>query len=375
LLDEDGAFYFLEMNARLQVEHPVTEAVHGVDLVRLQLAIAAGAPLELTQGQITSYGWAIEVRINAEDPASGYLPAIGRIERWQRPNVAGVRLDSGVRDGSDVSVYYDSMLAKLIVWGRSRDIAIDRLARALDNFVVEGVQTNLALLAAIARHPAFRAGDTTTAFLAEHGAELERDAAGPPDDVFIVAAAAVAADPRAWRIGGVGIPIRLAAGTRALALVASRTGSADTVRLTGDLDVEMTCAVAGERVTVVAGGARYAGRVRVDAAGVDVETGNRRYRLAFAPPPALGVHSGAQGGVTGAIVSPMPGTIVKVPVRAGDIVAERDLLVVLEAMKMEHRIEAPRDGVVKSVAVVPGALVAGGATLVELEAEGTVNGS
>ena len=375
LLDEDGAFYFLEMNARLQVEHPVTEIVHDIDLVRLQLAIAAGAPLELSQDKSAAYGWAIEVRINAEDPANGYLPAIGRIERWQRPNVGGLRLDSGVRAGSDVSIYYDSMLAKLIAYGNSREVAIDRLARALDGFVVEGVQTNLALLGAIARHPAFRAGDTTTAFLAEHGAELERAAAGPPDDVFLLAAAAVAADPRAWRIGGVGIPIRLAAGSRAFALVASRTGSDGTVRLTGDLELEMTCEVSGDRVAVVAGGVRHAGHVRVDAAGVDVETANRSYRLSFAQPPELGAHSGAQGGAAGAIVSPMPGTIVKVPVRVGDVVAERDLLVVLEAMKMEHRIEAPRDGVVKSVAVVPGALVAGGATLVELESEGTVNGS
>ena len=375
LLDEDGAFYFLEMNARLQVEHPVTEIVHDIDLVRLQLAIAAGAPLELSQDKSAAYGWAIEVRINAEDPANGYLPAIGRIERWQRPNVGGLRLDSGVRAGSDVSIYYDSMLAKLIAYGNSREVAIDRLARALDGFVVEGVQTNLALLGAIARHPAFRAGDTTTAFLAEHGAELERAAAGPPDDVFLLAAAAVAADPRAWRIGGVGIPIRLAAGSRAFALVASRTGSDGTVRLTGDLELEMTCEVSGDRHAVVAGGVRHAGHVRVDAAGVDVETANRSYRLSFAQPPELGAHSGAQGGAAGAIVSPMPGTIVKVPVRVGDVVAERDLLVVLEAMKMEHRIEAPRDGVVKSVAVVPGALVAGGATLVELESEGTVNGS
>jgi 3-methylcrotonyl-CoA carboxylase alpha subunit len=376
LLDEDGAFYFLEMNARLQVEHPVTELVHGVDLVRLQLAIAAGALLDISQSDVATHGWAIEARINAEDPANGYLPASGRITRWDAPSGDGVRLDSGVRAGSDVSIYYDSMLAKLIAYGPDRPSAIDRLTHALEAFRIEGVRTNVPLLARIARSDAFRAGETTTAFLVEHAAEFDAANSAEPDAPFLLAVGAIMADPRSWRIGGVGIPIRLVAPGRNIALWASRTGTGDDVRLEGDLTGDARFEVLGERVVAHHAGARHVGRVRVDRSGVDVALGDRTYHLSFAPPPDLSAHvTGLRGASTGAIVSPMPGKIVKVPVREGDTVAERDLLVVLEAMKMEHRIEAPRGGVVKSVAVAPGALVTGGATLVELEAESTVNGS
>ena len=375
LLDEDGAFYFLEMNARLQVEHPVTELVHGIDLVHLQLAIAGGARLGIAQHDLATAGWAIEARINAEDPATG-LPAIGHISRWEPPSGEGLRLDSGVGAGNDVSVYYDSMLAKLIAHGPTRPSAIDRLTRALEAFRIEGVQTNLPLLARIMHNEAFRRGDTTTAFLAEHADVSDSKTSAEPDEPFLLAIGAILADVRSWRIAGVGVPIGLIAPGRSIALSASRTGSGDDVRLEGDLQGDVRFETTGDRVVVHVAGTRYAGRARVDREGVEVHYDDRTLRLAFARPPELGTPAhGRSGGSAGAIVSPMPGKIVKVPVRAGDAVAERDLLVVLEAMKMEHRIEAPRDGVVKSVAVAPGALVTGGATLVELEAESTVNGS
>jgi 3-methylcrotonyl-CoA carboxylase alpha subunit len=365
LLDADGAFYFLEVNARLQVEHPVTELVHGVDLVREQLRIAAGEPLALEPGAGDAHGWAIEARITAEDPANGYLPATGTLECWEPPGGPGIRLDAGVHAGSVVSIYYDSMLAKLIAYGPDRPAAIDRLTAALEAFRIEGVPTNLPLLLGIARDPAFRAGATTTAFLAEHSRLMQPDAASEPDEALLVAVGAVLHDPRAWRVAGVGVPVRLAGTVRRFAVIASRTGDGESWRLEGDLQGNAVFEVAGERVTVWSGGRRCGGRATVGTQGVDVVYDGSLFRFAFAAPPRLGAGSAARGAVHGAIISPMPGKIVKVAVKAGDPVAERDLLVVLEAMKMEHRIEAMQPGVVKRVAVAPGVLVTGGTTLVE----------
>jgi 3-methylcrotonyl-CoA carboxylase alpha subunit len=368
LLDESGEFYFLEMNARLQVEHPVTELVHGLDLVRMQFAIASGAVLEIKQGDVAARGWAIEARINAEDPASGYLPAIGTIVRFDAPMGPGIRLDSGVRAGSEVSIYYDSMLAKLIAFGPDRDSAVERLTTALATFRIEGVRTNLPLLLRIARDVTFRAGFTTTAFLTEHANFLRPDPTGDPDEAFLIAIAAVIHDPRAWRVGRVGIPVRLTGDGRSISVVASRASAGEHWQLSGDLYGAIETEVAGERIVVRSEDNRCAGRATVDPGGVDVVFEAQHYRLAFGQPPALEAGSGIGGGGLAAIVSPMPGKIVKVEVRAGDAVLERDLLVVLEAMKMEHRIEATRDGIVKRVAVAPGTLVAGGAMLVEMEA-------
>jgi len=366
LLDESGAFYFLEMNARLQVEHPVTEAVHGVDLVRLQLAIASGAPLRLTQDEIAARGWAIEARINAEDPASGYLPATGTISHWEMPSGPGIRVDAGVRDGSEVSVYYDSLLAKLIAWGPDRQSAIERLTGALELFRIDGVPTNLPLQLRIARDVTFRAGYTTTAFLVEHENFMTPDPTGEPDEAFLLAIGAVLDDERSWRIGSVGIPVALHGRQRHVAVAGSRGGTPGSWQLTGDFAGELIFERSGERMTVRSADARCAGRASVGPAGVDVAFDGERFAFAFEAPPQLG-HRGAGSAAHGGITAPMPGKVVSVAVKAGDRVAERDLLIVLEAMKMEHRIEASRSGVVKAVAVTPGSLVTGGATLVEFE--------
>jgi 3-methylcrotonyl-CoA carboxylase alpha subunit len=372
LLDECGEFYFLEMNARLQVEHPVTELVHGLDLVQWQLRIAAGEPLTLRQSDVAARGWAIEARVNAEDPAHGFLPATGTIARYEAPGGEGVRLDSGVRAGSEISIYYDSMLAKLIAFGPDRASAISRLTAALDAFRIDGLPTNLPLLRAILRDDAFRAGRTSTAFLEERASALDA-ALTIPDDALLVAVGAVAADARAWRIGAVGIPIKLEGEGRRVAVTASRTGAEGRFRFTGDFEREgVSVERSAARVTLAGEAFRVAGEAVVDECGVEVTYDGRPYRLRFTPPPSLAdAGSSAAGGAAGAIVSPMPGKIVKVVVGPGDPVAERDLLVVLEAMKMEHRIEATHDGVVKRVAVAAGQLVTGGATLVELES--TVN--
>jgi len=369
LVDERGAFYFLEMNARLQVEHPVTELVHGRDLVALQLAIANGEPLGFGQSDLSTRGWAIEARINAEDPARDFLPDAGTITRFETPAGPDVRVDTGVRCGSEVSIYYDSLLAKLIVYGESRSAAVARLATALDGFVVRGVRTNISLLSSVARDAAFAAADTTTAFLTERAAALEQEAGATGERALMIALGALLAKPGSWRSGGIGIPLRLESERRTHDISASRSADGMRWRLRGDLNVEAAFEIAGSRVSVTAAGDRYAGHVTFSAGDIEVVYAGRTHHLRLARPPQLRAGDGsAGGGAPGAIVSPMPGKIVKVQIAVGDSVAERDLLIVLEAMKMEHRIEATRDGIVKSIAVTPGSLVAGGATLVELEA-------
>jgi 3-methylcrotonyl-CoA carboxylase alpha subunit len=367
LLDEKGAYYFLETNARLQVEHPVTELVYGLDLVRMQFAIASGEPLQLKQSDVTPRGWAIEARINAEDPANNYLPSSGTIVRWEPPTGPGVRVDAGVRAGSEVSIYYDSLLAKLIAHGPDRASAAERLAEALETFRIDGIRTNVSLLLGIAREPDFRAGKTTTAYLTEHERLSAREAAPESDAVFTLGIAAVLEDGRAWRVAGVGIPVALRGAQRTVRVVGSRRGDG-TWRLAGDLVGEFRVTRSGQSVTVQdASGVRLPGRADVDSDGVTVIAGGASAHLDFEPPPTLGEAALASAGAhAGTVTSPMPGKIVKVAVKPGDSVVERDLLVVLEAMKMEHRIEATQSGVVKNVAVAPGALVTGGATLVEI---------
>jgi 3-methylcrotonyl-CoA carboxylase alpha subunit len=188
-------FYFLEVNTRLQVEHPVTETITGLDLVQWQFAVASGAPLPLTQDQIHASGHAIEVRLYAEDPATGFLPSVGTLAQWIEPSGPGVRVDSGYGAGDTVPPFYDPMLAKLIATGTDRGQAIARLERALRECVVLGVRTNIPYLLAITAHPAFRAGDLTTGFLAEHFAGWKPDTALP--DEILLALAADASLPRA----------------------------------------------------------------------------------------------------------------------------------------------------------------------------------
>jgi 3-methylcrotonyl-CoA carboxylase alpha subunit len=201
LLDPQGHFYFLEMNTRLQVEHPVTEAVLGLDLVRLQLEVAAGKALPLAQEDVVARGHALECRIYAEDPARDDLPSAGRILQLWEPEGPGVRFDAGVTTGSEVTVYYDPMLAKVITWGATRAESIERMVSALGRTVVLGVATNLSRLQAILAHPAFREGTLHTGFIDEHLSEVS-GADGCPPPLAIAAAAAVLASARPGRGGG-----------------------------------------------------------------------------------------------------------------------------------------------------------------------------
>ncbi|MBV9027399.1 MAG: 3-methylcrotonyl-CoA carboxylase, partial [Candidatus Eremiobacteraeota bacterium] len=210
MLDRNGAYYFLEMNARLQVEHPVTELVYGLDLVHWQLRIAAGERLTLSQDALTPRGWAIEGRLYAEDPANDMLPSTGTITTWTMPAGPGVRVDAGVCAGSEVGHYYDPMLAKLIAFGDDRACAVARFGRMLAECGVDGVRTNVPLLQWIADDSAFAAGETTTSFLAQRLNESVFARRPPPEQALTLCVAAALVDGYApWRVGDVGIPVRM----------------------------------------------------------------------------------------------------------------------------------------------------------------------
>jgi 3-methylcrotonyl-CoA carboxylase alpha subunit len=370
MLDAAGAYYFLEMNTRLQVEHPVTELVYGIDLVQWQLRIANGERLLISQDDVRPRGWAIEARIYAEDPANNMLPSTGTITQWSPPEGPGIRLDAGVTEGSDVSVYYDPMLAKLIVNGSDREQALARLERALDDFAIAGVRTNLPLLLWIARDQGFRAGETTTSFLAQRLDESMFTEAGAPREAALLAAAALLVDGRApFRIGGIGMPLRLQHGGTGANLVADATVTPGVWFLSGDVVGELRAQRQGATVRARFDGTALAGAAAQQRDGVLVTLAGRTYPFSFVDPPSA-ESAGGTGRSTGdgRVVAPMPGKIVKIAVREGQRVDERALLLVLEAMKMEHRLEATVASTVKSILVKEGEIVASGAPLLELTA-------
>nr|WP_276522255.1 acetyl-CoA carboxylase biotin carboxylase subunit [Kallotenue papyrolyticum] len=387
VLDPDGNFYFLEMNTRLQVEHPVTEFVTGLDLVQLQLRVAMGEPLPVSQAEIALRGHAIEARIYAEDPVT-LLPSIGRVAVFAPPEGPGIRNDAGVASGDEVTVNYDPMLAKLIVHAPSRAAAIARLQRALDEYAVLGVTTNIPLLQAIVAHPAFAAGATTTDFLETHAiADALRAQTNLPDVVAVAAAladlsaAAPASDPwaRLWRAGGAEARREYRWGDQRVVLWTAqldeqtwRVRSAErqyTARLIARRGSALALALDGEQHLV------HLTR-DVDGALLLAYRG-RAYRLTAVAGLSVDALAAVAAGMTGhlSLAAPMPGTIVKVLVEPGARVEANQPLIVLEAMKMEHTIIAPHSGVVEAVSYGVGALVNGGATLIELAAEEPPTGS
>jgi propionyl-CoA carboxylase alpha chain len=370
LADEDGNFYFLEMNTRLQVEHPVTEETTGLDLVELQFAVAAGE--HLPPEPPPTVGHAIEVRLYAEDPLHNWQPQTGTLHRFDIP--PEVRVDSGVEDGSEVSPYYDAMLAKVIAYGPSRTAVAWRLAGVLDRAKIHGVGTNRDLLAWILRHPAFLAGDTNTAFFTTHGV-------GPAvgDDVVRVSALAAALADAAQRAGGAAgrLPVRVPSGWRNLASQPQRKSYrvGDVVHevayrltrdgLVADGNIKLLDSTS-ERVVLEVDGVRrvfevaaYGGRALPGGPLVCVDSSLGAVTLTsvarFTDP--------AQLVAAGSLVAPMPGTVIRVGVAVGDVVKQGQPLLWLEAMKMEHTIAAPADGVVDELKVAAGQQVEVGAVL------------
>ncbi len=369
MLDRNDAYYFLEMNARLQVEHPVTELVYDVDLVRWQLRIAAGERLSISQEDVAPRGWAIEGRLYAEDPSNDMLPSTGTITGFTMPAGPGVRVDAGVAAGSDVSHYYDPMLAKLIASGDDRSHAITRFDRMLSESSIAGVRTNLPLLRWIARDEAFRAGSTTTSFIATRLDESIFSRKAAPDAAITLCVAAALLDGRApWRLADVGIPLRLQDEGRVVDVMADVLEQMSSWRLSGDRSGELHAYRLGDVVRARLDGSTAAGEVFSREAGFDVQLEGDTWFFSFAPPPQSDLAVGAHGtGDNARVMAPMPGKIVKLAVREGDAVEEHALLVVLEAMKMEHRIEAPASATVKSILVREQQLVTAGTPLVEFE--------
>ena len=368
ILEEDGRYYFLEMNTRLQVEHPVTELVYGVDLVQLQFAIANGERLALEQTALTPRGWAIEARIYAEDPAHDFLPSSGTLREWSPAGGPGVRVDGGVRSGSEIPIYYDPMLAKLIVWAPDRAAAVARMERALSQTVASGVRTNLPFLSWIVRDEVFRAGALSTRFLEERfDAALMRAPADATPALTLAVAALLENERAGWRIAGVGRPFAFHDGERAHHVIATRLAGSHRWRLEGSVHGDFTLGAHASRAHASADGAQaLEGIVAIDATGISVTIDGRTTTLALPAPPDANTTGASAGPAGGRIAAPMPGRIAKIAVAAGAAVRNGDLLIVLEAMKMEHRIEAPGSGAVTKLHVKEGDLVSAGSVLVEL---------
>ena len=378
-------FYFIEMNTRLQVEHPVTEMVTGLDLVEWQLRVAAGEPLPIDERDLRLRGHGIEARLYAEDPERGFLPQTGTLHELRFPPADIARVDTGVRRGDRVTSYYDSMIAKIIVWGEDRPAALERLRRALCETAVLGVGTNLGLLVRISAHPEFASAAVDTEFLERH-----RDVLLPthrPAPAKALAAAAVARllahasaaaaaclnDPNSpwargvgWRLNGEGHQKLVFRDGAAERTVVARARAEEWLLEIGE---EGICAY-GERrpdgaLAVVLDGVRGRATVLDHGSETAVILSGENWRLIEIDP--LAAYEGDDPGA-GRLTAPMPGRVAQVLVEVGDAVRRAEPLMIIEAMKMEHTVTAPVDGIVDAVRFGVGDLVEEGAELIALAA-------
>ncbi len=390
IVDPTGPFYFMEMNTRLQVEHPVTEMITGLDLVEWQLRVAAGEPLPLTHEQLALRGHAIEARVYAEDPAKGFLPATGRLTHLTPPEESlHVRVDTGVEEGDEITPFYDAMIAKLIVWDVNRDRALARLLQALAQYRVVGVANNIEFLSRLAACPAFANAHLDTGLIEREWEFLFPQEPDAPDEAFLVAALAellrearqardvVHGDPDpwspwhrrdGWRLNASAarnLRLRLGDQSREVRVDYQRDGyrltlngrgvlaRGELLNLRGPLRVELdgrrmdaSCIVAGERRHVFLNGRAWS-LARVDPLHFNAESG------------------GAEGG----LLAPMPGTVIALLAQPGARVAKGAPLLILEAMKMEHTLTAPAAGTINGFHFGVGDQVGDGAELVDFAAE------
>ncbi|RZL42637.1 MAG: acetyl/propionyl/methylcrotonyl-CoA carboxylase subunit alpha [Variovorax sp.] len=393
VVGKDQSFYFLEMNTRLQVEHPVTECITGLDLVELMIRVAAGEPLPLTQAEVKREGWAIECRINAEDPFRNFLPSTGRLVKFQPPretmfaadteHLHGVRVDTGVYDGGEIPMFYDSMIAKLIVHGRDRAHAIARMREALDAFVIRGVGSNIPFQAALLAHPKFVAGDFNTGFIAEHyGQGFRAEDVVHEDPDFLVALAAFM--HRRYRARASGISGQLEGhgvkvGERFVVVTLGAGGEnahtpvsvTDFKGKTGSSAVQVNGKTYQIDSTATLGDPRVEGIVNDRPFFAQVERGAGRNPLALRvahhgtridamvlSPLGARLHElmpyKAPPDLSKFLMSPMPGLLVEVAVQPGQQVQAGEKLAVIEAMKMENVLFAARDGVVGAISAARG---------------------
>ena len=377
---DSSGFYFIEMNTRLQVEHPVTEMITGLDLVEWQLRIAMGEKLPLGQDQIAANGHAIEARIYAEDPEKGFLPASGIIRTWREPSGEGIRVDTGFRAGDGVTPYYDALLAKLIAWGPDRLQALRRLVEALNGFEIGGVTTNIAFLKALLTHPRLVRNEIDTGFIERELSALTRSA--PALVVLDVAAACAAVLLReqreevasenspwdrtdGWTLGGRRsrrLSFRHGADRHDAVLWYGRGGLS--LAFGGNSDrlqfvprdggvFDMCLGDALERVSVA-----WSGR------DLDLSTLRGPRKLHWIDPFAANVSEAA---AAARIVAPMPGMVTRILVEAGNGLARGAPVIVLEAMKMEHTLRAPADGRLKALKCAVGDFVQEGTELADFE--------
>jgi propionyl-CoA carboxylase alpha chain len=381
VLGQDGSFYFLEMNTRLQVEHPVTEAVTGLDLVELQLRVAEGEPLPQQARSARITGHAIEVRLYAEDVPAGFLPVTGTLHRFAIPAAPGIRTDTGFTDSSVVSPHYDAMLAKVIAHGRTRSDAARRLASALAGAQIHGVITNRDLLTAILREPEFLAGGTDTGYLSRHEPAALTASAAPATGVHALAAAlarqaasraqapVLGTLPSGWR--------NVFSAPQRVSYTAAGEQYDVTYRVTGSsVQASVNGAPAGESLVMYA--------ARPDRLDLEIDRTRRVYRIqqadgvtyvdasdgssALQDVPRFG--DPERAAPAGSLLAPMPGLVLRVLAEVGAAVTAGQPLLVLEAMKMEQTVSAPADGVVAELRAKAGEQVSTGQILAVLEAEG-----
>jgi geranyl-CoA carboxylase alpha subunit len=373
LLDRNGEFYFMEMNTRLQVEHPVTEAITGLDLVELQLRVASGEPLGIAQDAIEFSGHAIEVRLCSEDAAHDFMPQSGRMALWQMPDE--LRVEHALQSGSEIPPFYDSMIAKLISHGATRDEARRKLIHGLDQTVAFGLTTNQAFLAACLAHPAFAAGEATTAFIGKHHNDLLAQRKDAPSDVALAALLLYVTDPHAppWRNGRTlaavfPLPARLEIdhGIQDLEIVRERDGGYS-IYLDGheyrfEIDA-LSCDTMRFRSNGLMDSARFfrdRARLYILHRGITLSVRN----LALAAPAAT-----APTDSDGKVRAAMNGRVVAVLVKSGECVAAGQPVMTLEAMKMEHVHTAPISGMISAIDVAEGEQVTTGRIVVEIEAD------
>jgi acetyl/propionyl-CoA carboxylase alpha subunit len=359
-------FWFMEMNTRLQVEHPVTEAVTGLDLVEWQLRVAAGEELPQRKYALAPHGHAIEARLYAEDPGNGFLPSVGVLERLRLPDPRdGVRVDTGVREGDEVTVFYDPMIAKVIAWDETRAGAAAKLADALSLSEIAGVRTNAGFLVRALRHPDFVGGDVDTGFIERHRDALLPQEDGPGPEIFARAALFVVEERRAKLRGG------------------DPWDAQDAFRLSGEARETVPFVADRQRVNVEVlhhrGGmmsisvdgrsarqATHAQAVRLKSGAVAVMQNGETWTLALHDPFLFAEVAGV---ASDRMTAPMPGKIVQILVRAGEEVKQGQAVAVLEAMKMEHTLKAPADAHIDSVEVAVGDQVGEGASIVRFAKE------
>ncbi len=389
IVNQDGTFYFMEMNTRLQVEHPVTEMITGLDLVEWQLKVAAGEPLPLAQEQLRIHGHALEARIYAEDPDKGFLPSIGKLIHLAPPaETINVRVDTGVEQDDEISPHYDPMIAKLIVWDESRERALARMLQALADYRVVGVSNNIGFLSRLVACPAFAQADLDTGLIERERGFLFPEGGEPPAEAWLVAAlaelihdreyaaaeAVAGNDPYSpwhvrdgWRVNSVARrEIRLRAGEVEKVVNAAYVGAGVQLGFDGQIVTAAGHFVDGGQLRVDLGGRRISATV--------VSANEKRHVFidgvchVFAAIDPL-FHAGSGGGAEGGLTAPMPGKVIALIAAAGARVEKGSPLLILEAMKMEHTIAAPMAGVVKSFLFNVGEQVSDGAELVEFEAD------